>query len=96
MLPPLSAVNHVDQRRGIRRELPPRIHRTPTLLLGAGKCRLHPHRIKYSEHQNYTIPTSLCYCNRPFSASSFSDCTLEALRGGVLSLVLTDAVVGAY
>jgi len=56
MLPPSSAVNHVDQRRGIRRELPPRIHRTPTLLLSAGKCDFCLHRIMF-KHWKYIIAT---------------------------------------
>jgi hypothetical protein len=59
---------------------------------------------RYGKQENYTKPASLrivaehviSYGSRVFSASSFSDRALEALRDGVLSCVLTDAVVGAY
>ena len=40
MLPPSSAANHVEQQRGVKRELPSRIHRRTAVLHAAGKCGL--------------------------------------------------------
>jgi hypothetical protein len=56
MLPPTGAVNHVEQSRGIRRELPPRIHRRPTLLLSAaGKYGLCLYWIYWSTESTVIV-----------------------------------------